>query len=130
NSPSIAICPAKARHVALVSLDKVYFEKFALAFARKFFVTNPGNGLHFHCIGFDPAETIRGWRLAGAVGWTVDLEDLASFRPREKRGYYAAARYIFLSRYLELYDSVFVADVDGLVRRDLATIAEEHARND
>ena len=121
---------AAAERVALISLDHVYFGKYARQVAVKFFQSNPGNGLHLHCVGFDPAAAIASWGLDGAIGWTIDDTDLGALSERGKRGYYAAARYIFLADYLRLYRNVFVADVDGLMLRDIAELDEEHAADD
>jgi hypothetical protein len=128
--PEVEVVRANARHVALVSLDRVYFDKYARLVAGKFFENNPGNGLHFHCVGFDPAALVREWNLSGAIGWTTDLHEPSELTPRNRRGYYAAARYIYLARYLALYESVFVADADGLVLRDVAEVAAEHSDHD
>jgi hypothetical protein len=123
---SLEINPCRARHVTLLSLDKTYFEKYAFLVARRYARTNPNNGLHFHCVGFDPRETITGWGLPLAIGVTIDREDLHALGPRQQRGYFAGARYLHLSRYVDLYDAVFVADVDGHVSRDVALVNEEH----
>lgn len=121
---------APVQHVTLLSLDINYFKKFALYAARKFFSSNPGNGLHLHCVGFDPEADIIAWNLDGAIGWTADYTDLRQFSDRGKRGYYAAARYICLPYYLNFYNSVFIADVDGSMLRNLAEIDSEHVHED
>ena len=126
----LKIFRAAAEHVTLISLDRTYFDKYAHQVARKFFQSNPGNGLHLHCVGFDPTTDIGDWKLVGAIGWTADHADLEALTVRDKRGYYAAARYIFLPDYLTLYQSVFVADVDGLMIRNVADIDAEHADQD
>jgi hypothetical protein len=123
---SLEIIPCRARHVTLLSLDKAYFEKYAFLAARRYARTNSANGLHFHCVGFDPREAIAGWGLPVAIGVTIDREDLQALGPRQQRGYFAGARFLHLSRYVDLYQSVFVADVDGHVSRDVAVMAEEH----
>lgn len=123
---ALEIVPCRAEHVTLVSLDRTYFEKFAFLAARRYARTNAGNGLHFHCVGFDPREAIAGWGLPVPIGVTVDREDLHMLGLRQQRGYFAGARFLHLSRYVDLYQSVFVADVDGHVARDVAMMAEEH----
>lgn len=123
---SLEIVPCQAKHVTLLSLDRSYFEKYAFLAARRYARTNSSNGLHFHCVGFDPRETIAGWGLPVSIGVTIDREDLHALGSRQQRGYFAGARFLHLSRYVGLYESVFVADVDGHVSRDVAQMAEEH----
>lgn len=125
-SPSLEIIPCQAKHVTLLSLDRSYFEKYAFLAARRYAQTNPSNGLHFHCVGFDPRETIASWGLSLAIGVTIDREDLHALSSRQQRGYFAGARFLHLSRYVDLYQAVFVADVDGHVSRDVALMVEEH----
>lgn len=127
---ALEIVPCRAEHVTLISLDRAYFEKFAFLAARRYARTNPANGLHFHCVGFDPREAIAGWKLPVPIGVTVDREDLHMLGLRQQRGYFAGARFLHLSRYVDLYRSVFVADVDGHVARDVAMMAEEHRDTD
>ncbi|MDE4396212.1 hypothetical protein [Phaeobacter gallaeciensis] len=126
----LKITKSQAEHVTLISLDRTYFDKYAYQVAQNFFLTNPENGLHFHCSGFDPASDIQAWNLNGSIGWTTDSRDLGVLTEQSRRGYYAAARYIFLPHYLTLYRSVFVADVDGLMLRDVAEIDAEHTSED
>lgn len=123
---SLETIPCRANHVTLLSLDRSYFEKYAFLAARRYARTNSSNGLHFHCVGFDPRETIAGWGLPVEIGVTIDREDLHALNLRQQRGYFASARFLHLSRYIDLYQSVFVADVDGHVSRDVALMAEEH----
>jgi hypothetical protein len=127
---ALDIRPCGADHVTLISVDEVYFKKFAYLVARRYLVTNPRNGLHFHCVGFDPFETIHQWKLPVAVGVTIDDVDLGSLTIRQKRGYFAGARYLYLSRYLELYRSVFVADIDGHLSGDVGMMNDEYAAAD
>ncbi|MGJ7041651.1 hypothetical protein J2Y63_004926 [Shinella sp. BE166] len=126
----IEVSPSAAEHVTLLSLDRTYFEKYALLVARRYAQTNPTNGLHFHCVGFDSREAISSWGVPVSFGFTIDHTDLSGLEVRQKRGYYASARYIHLARYLQLYRSVFVGDVDGHVARDLRQMESEHAHLD
>jgi hypothetical protein len=126
----LKITRAQAEHVTLISLDRTYFDKYAYQVAQNFFLTNPENGLHLHCSGFDPTSDIQAWNLDGSIGWTTDNIDLGALAERSRRGYFAAARYIFLPHYLTFYRSVFVADVDGLMLRDVAEIDTEHSNDD
>ncbi len=126
----LVIRPCEAEHVTLLSLDRTYFDKFAHLAATRYAESNPRNGLHFHCVGFDPAEAISQWRLPIPIGLTIDSENLDTLDIRQKRGYFASARHLHLARYLELYRSVFVADVDGHVWRDVSELDTEYDRFD
>ncbi|MGE0282050.1 MAG: hypothetical protein AB7P20_15765 [Rhizobiaceae bacterium] len=120
--PEIVIRPAQRRIATLVSLDRVYFDRFARAFAERYDQLNRDKGLHFHCIGFDPQEEVNSWGLSLSIGVSIDPRDVSGLPPLERAGYYAGARYIYLPEYLRHYEAVYIADADGLVLRDIATI--------
>lgn len=120
--PEIVIRSSQRRITTLVSLDRVYFDRFARAFAERYDQLNRANGLHFHCVGFDPQEEIDSWGLPVSIGVSVDLRAVSGLQPLERAGYYAAARYVYLPDYLHRYEAVYIADADGLVLRDIATI--------
>jgi hypothetical protein len=48
---------------SLLDRQRTYFGKYALLVARRYAQTNPANGLHVHCVGFDPREAISSWGL-------------------------------------------------------------------
>ncbi len=123
----IEVMPSAAEHVTLLSLDPIYFEKYAHLVARRYSKTNPSNGLHFHCVGFDPRKAFASWDLPTSFGFTIDRTDLSHLAIRQQRGYFASSRYIHLARYLQIYQSVFVGDVDGHVARDVREMHGEHA---
>jgi hypothetical protein len=122
--------PASARTAVVLSMDAGYFDKFGQVFATAFAQSNAGVGLHLHCVGFDPAPAIAAWDLPVRFGWSIDKRDLGALRQQQRRGYYASARYIYLEHYLDLYDTVFVADLDGLMARHAEHIAADHAEAD
>lgn len=130
NAASLEVATASSEHAVLLSLDRGYFEKYAFFVAKRFAVTNPENALHFHCVGFDPRPSIEEWQLPTNIGFTIDRSDLTRMDTRRRRGYFAAARYLHLARYLDMYQSVFVADVDGHVTRNVRNIADEHSEDD
>lgn len=119
-----------AENVTLLSVDAEYFARYALLFAQRYGEINAANGLHFHCIGFDPRPVIAGWGLDLPIGVTVDNYDLTDWSASQRRGYYASARYLYLPQYLERYRSVMIADIDGIVLRNVAAIAAEHDGDD
>ncbi len=118
----LVIRPAHRRMATLISLDRIYFDRFARLFAERYSQINRDNGLHFHCVGFDPTNELGTWDVPVAIGLTVDPRDVSALEPLERAGYYASARYIHLPEYLRLYEAVYVTDADGLVLRDIATI--------
>ena len=124
------ITPAATAYATVISLDRAYFDKYARLVAERYAHTNPSNGLHFHCVGFDPRETFELWGLPINMGYTIDNADLTALSPRQKRGYFASSRYLYLARYLDIYNSVFVADVDGHVVQDISKFEEDYRGHD
>jgi len=122
---NLVIRPAKQRRTTLISLDRIYFDRFARAFAERYSQNNRDSGLHFHCVGFDPGDEMQAWDLPVAIGVSVDTFDVSRLEPLDRAGYYAAARYIHLPEYLRLYEAIYIADADGLVLRDIATIESD-----
>lgn len=104
------------RVVLLVSVDKSYFDLFAMRFQQTAFRASSSVGVHFHCIGFTPDTAAMpeecGFSAERFGGNTVVR---ASDDALRKRAYYAVARYIHLEHFLGLYDAVRVSDVDGEV---------------
>lgn len=121
----LSIYPSDRRAVSLVSLDRGYFDQFAHAAAARYVETNRENGLHFHCVGFDPSNEIRAWSLPISVGVTVDSRDISTLTANQRVGYFAGARYLHLPHYLPHYDAIHVCDIDGFVTRDIRTVEHE-----
>lgn len=117
---------SSCRHATVMSMDESYFAKYAELVARKYAMTNPRNGLHFHCVGFDPRDQVASWKLPVSIGFTIDTEPLDALTDRQQRGYFAGARYLHLSRYLEVYEVVFIADIDGHIAMDISDISGSH----
>jgi len=122
HTPELVIRPAPRRAATVISLDRVYFDRFVRLFAERYGQNNAENGLHIHCVGFDPSDEVKSWGFPVAIGLTIDQRDVSSLPPLDRAGYYASARYLYLPEYLRRYETVYVADADGLVLRDIATI--------
>lgn len=109
--------------VALVSLDRRYFDIYAETFLRTFASSNPDGAAHFHCINFDLTTDFLELadRIGISIGWSRD-DFTGTQEAGTLAGYYAAARYLHLPTYLKSYPNIFVCDVDGLVVKKLPAL--------
>ena len=111
------IRPATSKAVTLISLNEDYFRRYAKTFMESHKRVWPNRAIHLHCVGFDPELSSEN------IGVTIDRCDLSAFHERQKRGYFAAARYLHLPRYLTRYEEIFVTDVDGTMVRPADPVA-------
>lgn len=93
---------AVGRFATLVSVDLQYYKRYATSFTRLHRALDSDRTVHFHCIGFDPAE--HPIELDGPTGFTVDSN---TPDPTVARTYYACARYLHLGAYLDSYENAF-----------------------
>ncbi len=109
--------PASSEGIILVSSDKIYFERYANGFLSSFATRNPNSVIHWHCVNFAPSiDLISSYekQLGIKINYSVDHNLDPSNSDDVKRGYYAAARYIYLPEYLAHYHKVATCDVDGV----------------
>jgi len=120
-------CAVQQHHsgedVFLISLDAGYFDTYFEAFLARLADTNPALPLHVHAIGFDPEDRLRQLGVSDRVGYTCDITDLSAFAGYNRKTYFACARLMYLRRYLDIYKSVYICDVDGAIRNPLDRLA-------
>lgn len=117
--------PADGRGTLLVSLDEAYFEQYAEIFLKSFGHWNPGGIVHLHCVDFQINDKKRKALEASANVKINSTEDRCAEFLKEKNlfhGYCAAARYLFMPRYLKRYGKLAISDVDGVIQRSIADI--------
>ncbi|PSL17624.1 hypothetical protein [Shimia abyssi] len=123
-TPPFKIHSQPGGSAALVSVDEVYFKRYFQRFLRVFEEHNSGEALHLHCIGFDPTSVLEETKTRVRIGYSVDRRPLACLSQRDRYGYYAISRYLYLPHYLEIYDEIMVLDIDGRVLQNIAVIGE------
>lgn len=112
--------PSNRQGVVVVSLDKVYFERFFGLFRDHLKRSNPALGVHVHCIGFSP-EALPDPSIGiscESLPFGTDSDETSA------RAYYASARFLHLPAFLDIYHTVHVSDVDGLIK-DIPTMAAD-----
>lgn len=119
---------AEGKCVLLVSLDKLYFERYAETLLASFGHWNAGGVIHLHCIGFRPeAEKCQALEQTTKVKINFTEDRFPDFLRAKHlfNGYCASARYLYLPHYMKLYGKVAVSDVDGVILRPLDSLWEE-----
>lgn len=120
--------PTDGRGTLLISLDEVYFEQYAKIFLKSFGHWNPGGLVHLHCVDFHIHDKKRQALEAAANVKINSTEDRCAEFLKENNlfhGYCAAARYLFMPRYLKCYRKLVISDVDGVIQRSIADIWQD-----
>ncbi len=113
------------KRATLVSIDRIYYERYAAPFLAIHSVTNPDRCIHFHCIGFDPRDLNETVEIDDTIGFTIDHTDLSDLSARDKRGYYACARLMHAIAYLDIYDDILISDIDGSIELSASDVLTE-----
>jgi hypothetical protein len=124
-----ALVEPSGRHLVLVSVDAVYFKRFALAQILSAHRFGVDWDFHFHLINPD-AEChgiiAQARRLAGGMSMTFTAETWQPIGPGTDRVYYAGARLLLADRLArETGSDIVIADADILFRSDPRALLAE-----
>ena len=128
NLPAGENCQA----VVLLSADKIYFEKYAIAQALSISQTNPQFGIHFHIIDPDSYTFELLADLVTKISFTFTYEyiKLSNFplkhMPVWQKVYYCCCRFIRAEEILRhISCPLVITDADCLWRNSIAEILEQ-----
>lgn len=116
----------------LLATDELYFERYIEKLFESFAFWNADGMVHIHCINFDPTVDRLNQmeqQFGVSINYSIDTCPLIQSIPSLETGYYAGSRYINLPIYLQHYDRIVVADVDGLIRCGLSSVWRENSNS-